>query len=862
MTDNNHQEVQSRPVLSVLPNGMQVLVQEDRRFPLVVMRLYVRAGSSHERPDEAGISHVLEHMAFKKGLGENPGQAAGQIEKRGGSLNAATGFDQTVYMVDLPAESWAVGLESLYDLCLGPPAGEEELELEKEVILAELEKNEDNPRHRLFEQIQKMVWSGTGYARPIIGYRETIKALNLQKIKDYFQRVYLPQAMLLVVCGQVNRNKVLDKAERLFGNFYPEKTLLSRQRPFEPAAKPGKTVSVVKTSWKKGYLGLCFPAPSSSALVSPFLELASYILGGDTSSRYPSRYKYDQKLVDELGISPVLLEGQGMIYCQVQLDPHQVKPFWKTWLQDIAELAATPVTREELERAKLNLEHGLLQARETLAGMASKMGHFQFFEQTLAAEDCYLQQIRKAGLEEVQQAMLDTFSLQQMQGCFFLPRESGIEVADLESEPSFRQRSTPMNRRKKEALPADGQARVKELDRGCRLVLLPDPTLPYFGIDLTWLGGDQLLQKTEQGLAALTARTLTKGAWQKDAAAIRDFLSNRAASLEGMANRDQVSILAKSPSRFSSDLLGLLQDVVLEPRFDPDEVARSAFEQASRVIERTDHPLGLFSREIFPFLFPGHPYGFYHLGDPAGLDAFEHKDLKGFWQQQSTQPWVLSVCGDFDQTEIEETARKLQERSLRKGPALSIPDWSRQKELELEIEERNQAHILLVFPVPGLDDPLNVCTSLVKKLLAGQDGILFKELRDRQGLGYSVAPMLWTNPGIGFLGFYIGTCADKVEQAVSGFFKVIENLQQERVDPERLDRACNMLKAEYFRDRQGLLPRCSEASDLLSYGLPLAHHRNMIDKTRDIGPGEIQGFVREYLHWDRKYTMILRTRGF
>ncbi|MFW6054610.1 MAG: M16 family metallopeptidase [Thermodesulfobacteriota bacterium] len=860
MTDHQHQEVRSRPVLSLLPNGMQILVQEDRRFPLVVMRFYVRAGSSHERPEEAGISHMLEHMAFRKKQGENPKRVAGQIEKRGGSLNAATGFDQTVYMVDLPAEDWAVGLESLFELCCKTPAGEEDLELEKEVVLAELEKNEDNPRHRLFEQIQKRVWSKTAYAHPIIGYRETIEALDLNKVKDYFQRVYLPQSMLLVVCGQVDQQEILDKAGRLFGRFRTKKTLLSRHRPFEPAADPGQAVSVLETSWKKGYLGLCFPAPCFSALTSPFIELAAYILGGDPSSRFTSRYKYEEKLVDELGISPVLLEGQGMIYCQVQLDPPQVIPFWKKWVRDISELASRPLAGEELERAKVNLEHGLLQARETLAGMASKMGHFQFLEQTLAAEDHYLQQIRRASPEDVRQAMLNTFSLQQVQGHFFLPEDTGIEAGELEKELLFSRTQTRPNRARKDSR-ADGRVRVKELSRGCRLVLLPDPTLPYLGLDLTWLGGDQLLQENEQGLAALTAGTLTKGAGQREAGRIRDFLSKRAADLEGMANRDQFSIVAKSPSRFSSDLLGLLQDAVLAPQFAPEEVARSALEQASRIVERTDHPLGLLSREIFPFLFPGSPYGYHHLGDPAGLEAFQGEDLKGFWEQQSDFPWVLSVCGDFDQDEIEETAQRLQGGVRPTGPALSVPGWSLDKELELEIEAGNQAHILLAFPVPGLGDPLNACTFLVKKLLAGQDGLLFKELRDRQGLGYAVSPILWTNPVAGLLGFYIGTYADKVEQAVSGFFKVIHQLRQETVGPVRLNRARNMLKAEYFRGRQGLLPRCSEASDLLAYGLPFNYHRDLIDRTPDISPAEIQSFVREYLHWDNKYSMILRSGG-
>lgn len=849
-----------QPCLSVLPNGLQVLIQEDHRFPLVVMRLYVQAGSSHERSDEAGISHMLEHMAFKKEGGEHSGQAAREIEAVGGSLNAATGFDQTVYMVDLPAKHWGLGLENLFELCFGPQPGEEALELEKGVVLSELEKNQDNPRHRLFEQVQGSVWKGTGYERPIIGYPDTIKGLSSQKLQEYLSRVYLPQSMLLVVCGQVNQEKVVQKAENLFAEVRTQKIHRYPGRAFEPAANPGPRVSVLETSWKKAYCGLGFSAPSVSAWESPLLELGSYILGGDRSSRWYTKYKYQNRLVEEFGVSPMLLAGQGMIYVQVQLDPQQVKTFWTQWLQDIADLVLTEPSQEELDRAKLNIEQVVLQAKETLSGLASKMGYFQFVEKSLAAEDRYLHQIRKAGSKEVQETMLAVLRSRRMQACFFLPGESGLDVKELENALQVQKNGTK-DRLKKRVPDRDTQrARVKSLGRGSRLVLLPDRTLPYIGIDLTWLGGDQFLRQTEQGLAALTARTVTKGAGSRDAYAIRDFLSKRAGYLEGVANRDQISILSKFPARFSADQLSLLQDVVQQPLFDPEEVAGCAFEQANRIMERTDHPLGLLSREIFPFLFPGHPYGYYHLGDPAGLERFVQDDLNRFWGQQRAQPFVLTVCGDFDQGEIEETARLLQKKVGQTRLSLTVPNWSGEKDLELRIEDRNQAHILLAFPVPGLEHPLNASTSLLKKLLAGQDGILFKELRDRKGLGYAVSPMLWTCPGIGLLGFYLGTSEDKVDEAVSGFFKVIVELQEQQIESDRLNRARNLLQAEYHRERQGLISRCSEASDLLSYGLELDHYRNMMDATQEIGPGEIQLFARDYLSWDNKYSIILRTR--
>lgn len=848
-----------RPGLYVLPNGLQVLVQEDDRHPLLVMRLYVRSGSAYEQASESGISHLLEHMAFKGADGREQAQAARMIEDVGGSLNAATGFDQTVYMVDLPAEHWRLGLETLYGLCFGPPADQNELELEKEVVLAEMAKNQDNPRHCLFEQMQKIIWAGTGYERPIIGFRETVLGLSLADIQAYVARTYLPQSMLLVVCGQVQSREIVDATQQLFKQVKTDLTCKPPAGSFSRDAVSGPGLTLVPTQWTKGYAAFGFPAPAFSDFDSVYLELAGYILGGDASSRWYAGYRFEKELVEQFGISPILMERDGMILVSIQFDPQRLKPFCREWGRDVIKLQTTEVSRSELERAKINMEDTLLQSKETLSGVASKIGHFQFFEKSVDAEKRYLDQIRHAEPEDVQEAMSAYLRLERMQGVFLLPEDCGIDSAGLQQDIGLFPGRSVTRSRPAGPKPRD-RSSVQDLGRGCRLVLLPDDSLPYTALDLTWLGGDQLLQATEQGLAALTARTLIKGAGTRDAQQIRELLSARAGYLQGLANRDQMSVLAKFPSRFCSELLGLFEDVILQPGFASREAALCAADQVSRIIERCDHPLGLLSREIFPFLFPGHPCGYYHLGDPGGLERFQSDDLQRFWRLQTRCPWVLSVCGHFDRQEIEATARKLARHSEGQSCSWSAPEWSKDRHLELEMKDRHQAHILLAFPVPGLGSPQDACIALTKKILGGQDGLLFRELRDRQGLGYAVSPLLSTNPGVGFLGFYIGTSADKVEQAVAAFQEVILRLQDTPIEPKRLDRAGNMLQAEFHRERQGLLSRCSEASDLLVYDLPREYSREMIRQARSVHPEVLRDFIREYLQWDFRYSMILRTR--
>jgi hypothetical protein len=117
--ETRQQPSKNEPKVVVLKNGLTVLIQEDDRFPLVSERLLVHAGSGYEPAAQAGISHLLEHMVFKGTAKRAPGQVAQDIESIGGYLNAATSFDYTVYMVDLPSQHWGVGLDVIQDMIFG-----------------------------------------------------------------------------------------------------------------------------------------------------------------------------------------------------------------------------------------------------------------------------------------------------------------------------------------------------------------------------------------------------------------------------------------------------------------------------------------------------------------------------------------------------------------------------------------------------------------------------------------------------------------------------------------------------------------------------------------------------------------------
>lgn len=842
--------------VTVLPNGLTVLVHEDERFPLASIRLFVRAGSAHEHPDQAGISHMLEHMVFKGAATMAPGEVAARIEGVGGELNAATGFDSTMYIMDVPDEHWILALEVLRDMIFQATVDPEALESERQVILAELDQGRDQPQRRLFEAVQRNLWADTPYGRPIIGFPETVRGISREDILEYVRDRYQPANMLLVVCGNVRGKDVTEQAGALFGS------LANRQVFAAPAALGGLSAAgprliVEQGPWRKAHFALALPIPGLGSIQGVGLDVLAQMLGGDRTSLLYRTFKHEQGVVDAVSASATGLERAGMLYIQAQLDPENIPRFWSGLTALLAGLSADSFAPEALERAKLNLEDSLFQAKETLGGLASKLGYFQFHEQSLAAEQRYLYLIRHMDARQLDALIDEHIRPEGLVAALFTPAPEELDQEEM-LRTLARQWSLP---EAAPAAPLDGETRPGEpeiivLAPERTLVLLPDPALPYSALHLTWSGGDLLLGPEEQGLSELTARVWTKSTLARDSVQVQDFLADRAARLAAGAGLEKFTLSAHFPARFEEDMLSFLLELIQEPAWAPEELERAQKEQAAAIVRSEDHPVGLAFRHVFPFLYPRHPYGYQRSGRPEAVREYTRDQVAAFWRRQKDKPWVLAVSGDFNRENVIAAATAMSAAlSIDPPVAVQAPEWGADRELTLRLADRNQAHLFMIFPVPGLLDPDAAGLKVLREVLAGQSGLLFQDLRDAQGLAYAVSAFLWQEGLTGFLAFYIATAPDLVGAAQAGFQAAVDKLSHSPLPPEALDRAKNLLWGDYHRDRQPLMVRAHEASDVLSRGLDLDHELQELEKARAVTPGDLTRLVRDYLRPDQSYLL-------
>ena len=843
-----------------LPNALSVLVIPDERFPLASLRLYVHAGSAYETDAQAGISHLLEHMVFKGTPRRPKGQISKEVEELGGYLNAATSFDYTVYIVDVPSNHFAQGLDILHDMVFNADINREELEAEKKVVLSELERNEDSPGNYMFQQIGRHALADTPYERPIIGFRETVSTFTKKDITDYIATWYQPQSMLLVVCGKVDVDDVLKEAEKLFGKM-KNTNLWAPPASIDPAmlragssdAHPiAPKIMIEKRPLNKIYFNAAIPVPGYTSDQDPALELFAHMLGGDKTSLLYRKYKYDKQLVDDISAYYYNFERVGLIYFDALLDADKFESFWAEFCRELPAVKATSFTEDELARAKLNIEDDLFRSKETISGLASKAGTFYFRTGSLNGERDYLNNLLSVSLDDIENVINLWFSPEALSIVALTPEE--YEAPDLGKtlEAAWPASATRSQSDGNDAIAAGVE--VIELDKDRKLILIPDSTLPYVSMSLAFTGGDLLINQNEQGLNDLAAATLTKGTAQMSAPEMQVYLSERAAGLSASAGKKVFTVGSTFPVQFKNDMLGLINDVLAKPAFSAEEVEREKSSQIASILAREDQPLGLAFRRLMPFLFPQQVQGFYRMGEPDQVKTYTAAQVKEFWKKQVAQPWVMAVCGQFNREEMIAFAKSLPIPQT-STPAMPDAVWTAEKELGLHMPGRNQSHVLVVFETVSSISEDNPKLEILNTYLSGMGGLLFTELRDKQSLGYSVTSIKWQSEQTGLMAFYIGTEPEKTEIALDGFKKIIHQLQTQPLQQTDLEGAANQMEGEYFRGHQSLGSRASEAAGLAILNYPLDYSLKNIEAARKVTPKEIQEVARKYLIWDKAYVV-------
>jgi zinc protease len=803
----------------VLPNGLTILLRESHRSPVVELQIWAGVGSADERPGEEGLAHFHEHMLFKGTERRAVGEVAGDIEGLGGHINAHTSFDSTVYHATLPSAAWRDGLDVLIDAVRNSIFDEDEIAREREVVLEEIRRSEDTPGHVLGELAFRECYPTHPYGLPILGPASNVAGFDRSQVREFFERWYTPDNLMVVAIGDFDSQDVAAEIERLFDGAVAGDA--TRTRPDEPAPSELR-VAVLRKPFEGHRVDLSWPASRFRDRDATHLDLLAYVLGECESSRLVRRIREREGLVDRIDAGAYTPLDRGLFSIGFETDSKRLLDATRRIVEEVDRLRHESVSEAELERARVNFLASEQFDRESVSSVASKLGSFEAIGGGWQREAEALETLRSATPDDLLRVAKRYLLPEALTIAALIPESTdaklgekairravalGIEAASIPDGAESKEMNSLVDRTRDVIPPNEnlrfgpmrptadgaGERLDAQLPNGLDLHVLRRPEVPIVAIRLAGLGGLLCEDESNSGITRFLAAMWTRGTRTHSAVAFARKVEGLAAEIDGFSGRNSIGLTLDCLSESLEPAFDLFSEALLEPRLDPEEIERERRESLAALDRRKDQ-LGQRAFQLFTQTeFERHPYRMTVLGEAETVAGFSDDDLLRHANQLvRADRAAISVVGDIDP---EMVGRLVEKRlsSMHSGTDhFALPTEEprnagvRSSEL---IKDRAQAHLVIGFRGITLGDPDRHALELIAQILAGQGGRLFLELRDRQSLAYTVSASNVEGLAPGYFTIYIATAPEKVERARAGIFEEIDRLITKPPSHEELQHA-------------------------------------------------------------------------
>jgi zinc protease len=844
------------PMRYRLDNGLTVILLENHAAPVVAFQAWVGVGSADETEDEAGIAHVFEHMLFKGTARRGVGQIAQEVEASGGDINAWTSFDQTVYHLVLASRYFDTGLDILADAVQNSSFDPGELERELKVVLEEIKQGEDSPARVVTQALFSTAFAKHPYRRPVIGWEKSVKRLSRGKLLDFFHRWYVPNNITLVVVGDFDAAEARKKIQSAWAGA--QKVTLKRNGRGEPEQKKARAVSTVQDV-RETQVALGFHIPGIRSEDTGALDVAAIILGQGDSSRLNLGVKRNKQLATDVYAYTYTPRDPGLFVVGAALNG-DVEAVERAMLREIYRLAHEDVTAEELAKARTIIESDAVYQKETVQGMARKLGFFQTVADGTEFEAEYYRQIQSVTPEKVREVTARYLVPANLTVSLLVPRKAEPGVAELKKrlveiaaaeEKAAAARFAP-------AVVTPGEADVvrRVLPNGVRILVKRDPSVKIVAFRAVWVGGLRYEDKKTNGINNLIASLMTKGTTTRTGEAIIKEIEGMAGTVGGFSGRNSFGVRAELLSRNWERGLDILADCILNPEFPADELEKERRQILDELHAQEDNLTSVAFRLFAETLYQSHPYRFDILGTSASVAGITQEMIVDYYARyMPLGDMTIAIVGDVDPAHVLEKAAGLfGGDSVHRPRSPKIPRedlWARPTgTVEVyRFLSRQQSHMVVGFPGTTIDDPDRFALEVLATVLSGQGGRLFGELRDRKGLAYRVNAFSLEGIDPGYFAVYIATSPNNLEEALAGIREELRKVVEAPISDAELDRAKKYLVGAHEISLQRRAALASTLAFHEAYGLGFDEYRRYSAGVLAVDTRAVQRVAKAYLDW-------------
>jgi zinc protease len=825
----------------VLPNGLTIIVQEDRSAPVASVQAWCGTGSVDENEHlGAGLSHILEHMLFK-GTKTNPANAIAQkIQDVGGYINAYTSFDRTVFWIDVPKEGAGVALDVLADAMMNSTLPAEEYAKEQEVIRREFAMAMDDPDRMAGQLLFATAYQRHPYRLPVIGLLDVYNQLTRDQVMQYYRARYVPNNLTFIVVGDVQAEAIHQQLTDLFKD-HPAKSLQPVFIPSEPPQLGRREVHQEFVT-ELSRLSLSWHIPEITHPDVPALDLLSTILGDGRSSRLYRRLREETGLAYGVSAFSYTPGDPGLLGIDATVELENRDAARDLVLKIIDEIKTAGITPEELAKAKkISLSHHL-GALTTMRGQASDLGSNWFLTRNLNFTRDYLDAVQKITSDDIRR-VVEKYLVDNNLTVVSLDPKAAAATASEAAQPI-----------------AAGEIQKMELSNGLRLLVREDPRLPLVSMAAVFRSG--LLAETREtnGITRLMAKALLKGTKTRTAEQIADTIEAVGGSIGSDAGNNSFSVAVDVTQPDLQLGIEILSDVLLNATMPETAVEREREVQLAGIKEDEEQLTTVARNILREALFGEHPYALRGKGSVDSVAKLTRKDLLAFRDRYlAGRNGVISVFGNVKVAEVrelfEQALGKLTPGELALSSAPQPPPLARTVTVE-RLKEKAQGVLMVGYRGADMFSPDRYALELIDEASSDLGSRFFVRIREEMGLAYYVgaSQMQGLVPGL-FL-FYLGTDPQKIEPVRAALLEEIGKLASGGLTVEELARAKKKMIgqqqiANQSNDSFGYMAALDEL-----YGLGFDHYKKLEHDVEGITVEEVRRVAAKYFQ-NQPYVLAL-----
>lgn len=871
-----------------LQNGLDVILSEDHRLPMVAVNLWYHVGPANELPGRTGFAHLFEHMMFE-GSRHVPGNSHFHfLEAAGASdINGTTDFDRTNYFETLPANQLelALWLESDRMGYLPDKLDQANLTNQQDVVRNERRQSVENAPYGIVEEgmMHLLYPKSHPYYGDVIGSHADIQSAKLEDVRNFFKLYYAPNNASLAIVGDFQPEHAKQLVEKYFGP-------LKRGEPVPriTAKTPPITAERREVIQDNVQLPRVYMAWLTSPIFKPGdaeADLTATVLGGGKSSRLYKKLVYEKQIAQDVGANQQSLMLGSVFEVQATARPG-VKPedLEKAVNTELEAFRSSGPTGEELTRARNVLESRIIEGLETLGGFGGVADRLNAYNHYLGTPDFLAADI--ARYENASVESLKAFAQAQLGNSQRVVVYAAPGKQDLGPEvptPKGEQKDTAKTGG--EPVNADAEWRKDapkpgplsplhlpvpeefKLANGLTVLYSERPGLPVVAAALVLRAGSGVNPTDQPGLASFTARMLQQGTTTRSALQIADRAADLGASLGSHATRDSSIVATHSLTRNFPDALELLADVALHPSFPQQEIERVRKERLAALVQEKDEPFSVASRVMGAALYGAHhPYGYPDIGTENSIKAVSRESLLHFWQQNYfPNDAALVVTGNIKLAMLKPLVEK------------EFGAWKPGKPTVETIgpPEISDARVILVDR-PGAPQTTLACYELgvarstpdyaPLEVMNTDLGGLFSSrinlnLREAHGYTYGAGSFFRYHRAPGPFIVYSDVRTDVTAPATTEIFNELKRMRDTQMTAQEM----TLAKDSITRSMPGRFERGTDAAgtfaELFVYDLPLGYFSKLPGLIDAVTAEQVQAIAQKYIHPEQMGVLAVGDRA-